>query len=70
MAERTCAMVVVGNEILSGKVQDSNACFAARELRKLRVVELRRVAAKRKERRPEAPLLQRQATTLETNRSQ
>jgi molybdopterin-biosynthesis enzyme MoeA-like protein len=30
MAERTCAMVVVGNEILSGKVQDSNAYFAAR----------------------------------------
>ena len=37
MAERTCAMVVVGNEILSGKVQDSNAYFAARELRKLGV---------------------------------
>ncbi len=43
MAERTCAMVVVGNEILSGKVQDSNAYFAARELRKLGV-ELRRIA--------------------------
>jgi molybdenum cofactor synthesis domain-containing protein len=37
MAERTCAMVVVGNEILSGKVQDSNSYFAARELRKLGV---------------------------------
>jgi len=35
-------MVVVGNEILSGKVQDSNAYFAARELRKLGVA-LRRI---------------------------
>src|SRR6202171_4005417 len=43
MAERTCAMVVVGNEILSGKVQDSNAYFAARELRKLGVA-LNRIA--------------------------
>ena len=43
MAERTCAMVVVGNEILSGKVQDSNAYFAARELRKLGVA-LERIA--------------------------
>lgn len=43
MAERTCAMVVVGNEILSGKVQDSNAYFAARELRKLGVA-LQRIA--------------------------
>ncbi len=33
MRECTCALIVVGNEILSGKVQDSNACFAARELR-------------------------------------
>jgi molybdenum cofactor synthesis domain-containing protein len=36
-------MVVVGNEILSGKVQDSNAYFAARELRKLGVA-LERIA--------------------------
>jgi molybdenum cofactor synthesis domain-containing protein len=36
-------MVVVGNEILSGKVQDSNAWFAARELRKLGVA-LKRIA--------------------------
>lgn len=43
MAERTCAMVVVGNEILSGKVQDSNAYFAARELRQLGVA-LQRIA--------------------------
>jgi molybdenum cofactor synthesis domain-containing protein len=35
MRERSCALVVVGNEILSGKVQDSNAYFAARELRKV-----------------------------------
>jgi molybdenum cofactor synthesis domain-containing protein len=37
MRERTCALVVVGNEILSGKVQDSNAYFATRELRKVGV---------------------------------
>jgi molybdenum cofactor synthesis domain-containing protein len=37
MKERTCAIVVIGNEILSGKVQDSNAYFAARELRRLGV---------------------------------
>jgi molybdenum cofactor synthesis domain-containing protein len=37
MNERTCAMVVVGNEILSGKVQDTNAYFAARKLRKIGV---------------------------------
>ena len=43
MQERTCAMVVVGNEILSGKVQDSNSYFAARELRKIGVA-LKRVA--------------------------
>ncbi|MGH7934991.1 MAG: competence/damage-inducible protein A [Candidatus Binataceae bacterium] len=43
MQERTCALVVVGNEILSGKVQDSNAYFAARELRKLGVA-LKRIA--------------------------
>jgi FAD synthetase len=30
----TAAMVVVGNEILSGKVVDSNSAFLARELRK------------------------------------
>ncbi len=37
MRERSCALVVVGNEILSGKIQDSNAYFAARELRKIGV---------------------------------
>lgn len=43
MRERSCALVVIGNEILSGKVQDSNAYFAARELRKIGA-ELKRVA--------------------------
>ena len=43
MRERSCALVVVGNEILSGKVQDSNAWFAARELRKIGVA-LARIA--------------------------
>lgn len=43
MRDRTCALVVIGNEILSGKVQDSNAYFAACELRKLGV-SLQRVA--------------------------
>ncbi len=43
MRERTCALVVVGNEILSGKVQDSNAYFATRELRKVGV-SLKRIA--------------------------
>ena len=33
MQDRSAALVVIGNEILSGKVQDSNAYFAARELR-------------------------------------
>ena len=37
MAERRCALVVIGNEILSGKTQDSNAYFAARELRRVGV---------------------------------
>ena len=43
MRERNCALVVVGNEILSGKVQDSNAFFAAREFRKMGVA-LSRIA--------------------------
>lgn len=43
MQERSCAMVVIGNEILSGKVQDTNAYFAARELRKMGVA-LNRIA--------------------------
>ena len=41
--ERTCALVVIGNEILSGKVRDTNAYFAACELRKVGVA-LRRIA--------------------------
>jgi molybdenum cofactor synthesis domain-containing protein len=43
MRERSCALVVVGNEILSGKVEDTNAYFAARELRKIGVA-LARIA--------------------------
>ncbi len=43
MHDRSAALVVIGNEILSGKVQDSNAYFAARELRSLGV-ELKRIA--------------------------
>lgn len=43
MRERTCAMVVVGNEILSGKTRDSNAYFAACELRKVGVA-LKRIS--------------------------
>jgi molybdenum cofactor synthesis domain-containing protein len=43
MQERTCALVVVGNEVLSGKVQDSNAYFAARQLRGVGVA-LNRIA--------------------------
>ena len=35
MQNRSAALVVIGNEILSGKVQDSNAYFTARELRGL-----------------------------------
>jgi len=41
--QRSCAMVVVGNEILSGKVQDVNAYFAARELRRVGVT-LKRIS--------------------------
>ncbi len=43
MRERSCALIVVGNEILSGKVQDTNAYFAARELRQIGVT-LKRIA--------------------------
>ncbi|MBX3028110.1 competence/damage-inducible protein A [bacterium] len=40
--DTTAALVVVGNEILSGKVADSNSTFLARELRELGV-SLRRI---------------------------
>jgi molybdenum cofactor synthesis domain-containing protein len=40
--DRTAGLIVVGNEILSGKVVDTNAPFLARELRSLGV-ELRRI---------------------------
>src|SRR5512146_2191275 len=37
MRNKTAAIIVIGNEILSGKVVDSNAAFAAKELRALGV---------------------------------
>jgi len=40
--DRTAGLIVIGNEILSGKVTDSNAPFLARELRAIGV-ELRRI---------------------------
>src|SRR5690606_969892 len=43
MPERTAAILVIGNEILSGKVVDTNSAFLAVELRKLGVA-LRRIA--------------------------
>ncbi len=43
MRDRSAALVVIGNEILSGKTQDSNAYFTARELRNAGV-ELKRIA--------------------------
>jgi FAD synthetase len=42
MRDRTAGIVVIGNEILSGKVTDSNSPFLAAELRRLGVT-LRRV---------------------------
>jgi len=42
MRETTAALIVVGNEILSGKVVDTNSAFLARELRREGVT-LRRV---------------------------
>jgi molybdenum cofactor synthesis domain-containing protein len=43
MQERNCALVVIGNEILSGKIHDTNTFFAARELRAIGVT-LQRIA--------------------------
>ncbi len=40
---RTAGIVVIGNEILSGKVVDTNSSFLARELRRIGV-DLRRIA--------------------------
>jgi molybdenum cofactor synthesis domain-containing protein len=37
MQELSCALVVIGNEILSGKIHDTNTYFAARELREVGV---------------------------------
>jgi FAD synthetase len=42
MREKTAAIIVIGNEILSGKVVDTNAAFLCRELRSLGVA-LRRI---------------------------
>jgi len=42
MAQRTGAIVVIGNEILTGKSQDKNASFLINELYRLGVA-LRRV---------------------------
>ena len=35
--DRTAGIVIIGNEILSGKVTDTNSPFMSRELRKLGV---------------------------------
>src|SRR5574337_1627205 len=42
MRDRTAAILVIGNEILSGKVGVTNAAFLSRELRELGVT-LRRI---------------------------
>ena len=42
MTERTAGIVIIGNEILSGKVTDENSPFLAQQLRELGV-ELRRI---------------------------
>lgn len=42
MRDKTAAIIVIGNEILSGKVVDTNAAFLAQELRRLGVA-LRRI---------------------------
>ena len=39
---RTAGIILIGNEILSGKVVDANAVYLARELRQLGV-DLRRI---------------------------
>jgi molybdenum cofactor synthesis domain-containing protein len=64
MQERNCAMVVVGNEILSGKVHDTNSYFAARELRKIGVA-LRRIAVVPDELEPIAEEVSRCARAFE-----
>lgn len=43
MQEKSAGIVVIGNEILSGKVVDTNSAFLARELRQLGVA-LKRIA--------------------------
>ena len=41
---KTAGILLVGNEILSGKIQDANAVYLCRELRALGV-DVRRIAA-------------------------
>jgi molybdenum cofactor synthesis domain-containing protein len=64
MQERNGAMVVVGNEILSGKVHDTNSYFAARELRKVGVA-LQRIAVVPDELQPIAEEVSRCARAFE-----
>jgi molybdenum cofactor synthesis domain-containing protein len=64
MQERNCGMVVVGNEILSGKIHDTNSYFAARELRKVGV-SLKRIAVVPDELRPIADEVSRCASSFE-----
>jgi FAD synthetase len=40
---KTASIIIIGNEILSGRIEDANSSFLARELRKLGV-KLRRIA--------------------------
>jgi molybdenum cofactor synthesis domain-containing protein len=40
---KTAAVIIIGNEILSGKVKDSNSSYLASELRELGV-DLRRIS--------------------------
>jgi molybdenum cofactor synthesis domain-containing protein len=64
MQERNCGMVVVGNEILSGKIHDTNSYFAARELRKVGV-SLKRIAVVPDELQPIADEVSRCASNFE-----
>jgi molybdenum cofactor synthesis domain-containing protein len=64
MQERDCGMVVVGNEILSGKVHDTNSYFAARELRKIGVA-LKHISVVPDELEPIAGEVRRCASTYE-----
>ena len=65
MREHTCAIVLIGNEILSGKIQDSNAYFATRELRQIGVA-LKRIAVVPDELHPIAEEVARCAKQFDT----